>query len=303
MLPALIRNHLLRFCLLLTANSCFQREPQKQPSNQPPKEAAAAEPFSYIDRGESIDWRTVEAPLTTPHKKAIAAALAPYFKGIQSTDGPTLPLIESIHLLDLNGDQHLDVVYNGPVGAESNIVWLFVNEHGYYRKLRPEWWGEIKYLSFRRGRLVMLTLLDFGCCAEYIEFETKYVFNQRLEAAPVLQRGTAHFTQRPVTEPAARPQPVLLAADSVAVRAAPIVNDTSTFVYDAVGEGNVLLKCGKNTQGLVWAIQTDSIGQQWQYIEMLPTLNATSYLMYSKGEIPTRTFGWVRATDTRPSTK
>lgn len=246
------------------AIACSQREPQKPLLNQPPREAATAEPFSYINRTEIFGWRTIEVPLGTTRKKAVAAALSSHFRGMQSEVSPPLPSIEGIHLLDINGDRQLDVVYNGPVGAESNVIWLFLNDHGQYRKLRHEWWGEIKHLSFQRGHLTTLTILDFGCCAEYIEFETKHIFNQRLEAKPVLQRGTAHFTQRPSSRPLAHPRSIFLAVDSVALRTAPIVDDTSTIVYDAVGEGNVLLRYGKNAEGLVWASKTDSIGQQWQ---------------------------------------
>ncbi|WP_324680307.1 hypothetical protein [Hymenobacter sp. GOD-10R] len=198
--------------------------------------------------------------------------------------------------MELNGDGQLDAVYTGPVGAEADVVWFFLNEHGRYRKIAQEWWGQVKRLTFQKRHLAMLTLLDFGCCAQYIEFESAYAFDQHLNAKLVLQRGTAAFTQRPIGSLLASPQAFRLSTDSVALRTAPVVDDTSTIMYDAVKKGNILLKFGKGAQGIAWADKVDSLGQQWRYVEMQPTSSA-GYLMYSKEDFPTYTLGWMQAKD------
>ena len=230
----------------------------------------------------------------------MATALSPFFAEITrgNDEGYRLRPVTALHLLELNGDGQLDAVYNGPSAGESDIVWLFLKDHGRYRKVLQEWWGQVQRLTFDQGRLAMMTLLDFGCCAEYLTYETSYAFDQQLKATPVRQRGTAFFTQRPSGPLLASPQAIRLATDSIALRTRPFVDDTSTIAYDAVGKGNILLKFGKDAQGVAWATQVDSLGQPWHYVEMRPARTA-GYLMYCKEAFPTATFGWIQAKDTR----
>ena len=209
-----------------------------------------------------------------------------------------MPLANNVHLLDLNGDSRMDAVYTETVGAESDVVWLFLNSHGGYQKLKLKWWGQVKQLSFREGRSAALTLLDFGCCAEYIEFETTYAFDHDLNAKPVFQRGTYFGTRRPTAGVLARPIPFSVLTDSVTLRTAPLVDDTSTVVFDIHGRGSALLKFGRGATGMIWANKTDSVGQEWHYVKMMPVKMTHGYLIYPKEEIPTRTLGWMRATDT-----
>jgi hypothetical protein len=283
--------------------ACSQPEPNKDLPNQAlPKQTApsALVPYSYINQRDTIDWRTIETAVTPSRKDSVATMLASFFADVNSVneDGPHLPRITALHLLDLNGDRQLDAVYNGPVGAESDVVWFFLNDHGRYRKLPQERWGQVKNLIFQNRRLATLNLLDFGCCAEYIEFESIYAFDQQLNAKPVLQRGTAAFTQRPIGSLLASPQAFRLSADSIPLRTRPILDDTSTIMYDAVGKGNILLKFGKGPQGIAWASKVDSLGRQWRYVEMRPANNA-GYLMHNKENFPTYTFGWILAKDAR----
>ena len=283
--------------------ACSQPEPdQDLPRQAPAKQTAPSTlvPFSYINQRDTIDWRTLEAAVTPSRKDSVATMLASFFADVNSVneDGPRLPRITALHVLELNGDGQLDAVYNGPVGAESDVVWFFLNNHGRYRKLPQEWWGQVKALTFQHRRLATLTLLDFGCCAEYIEFESTYAFDQQLNAKPVLQRGTAAFTQRPIGSLLASPQAFRLSTDSIPLRTRPIVDDTSTIMYDAVGKGNILLKFGKGAQGVAWASKVDSLGQPWRYVEMRPASTA-GYLMHSKGDFPTYAFGWIQAKDAR----
>lgn len=264
--------------------------PRKQVPQTP------VEAFSYISHNDTIDWKTIESGISSSRKESVATALTSFFADINSVseNGPHFPLANAIHLVDLNGDGQLDAVYAGSVGAESDAVWLFLNNNGQYRKLQQEWWGEVKQLSFQHGRLASLTLLDFGCCAEYIEFESTYAFDQALNAKLVRQRGTAAFTQRPTSLLLSSPGTFQLVTDSITLRTRPMEDDTSTLVYDAVGKGNILLKFGKGAKGIAWASKIDSVGHKWKYVEMLPA-KSSGYLMYSKDDFPTYTFGWIQA--------
>ena len=301
-------HYLLLFCLLVVASACSQQasiknEMARGPSIHPKLVPVAADPFSYISQAEIMNWHNIEASVSAQYKDSVVTALAPFFNDFKTEYNSNIPLAANVHLLELNGDGHLDVIYNGTVNAESDAVWLFINQKDHYQKLPQEWWGQIKELSFTENRLATFTILDFGCCAEYIAFETTYAVDQRLKAIPVLQRGTAFFTQRPRSHVLAKPQffalstQSFLATDSIPLRTAPVIDDTSTRVADVVGKGNCLLMLGKGAKGFAWANQVDSLGQQWRYVEMLPTKNSKGYLMYSKGDLPTRTYGWLKASD------
>lgn len=288
---------ILGLSLLLSA--CAQPQPPKVPKSQLPRQQDVLPrqvPFSYINQRDTLNWPTIEATASLLRKDRVATALASFFADANSVNeiGPPLPLVKALHLVELNGDGQVDAVYNGPVGAESNVVWFFLNDHGRYHKLPQEWWGQVKNLSFQQSRLATLTLLDFGCCAEYIEFESTYAFDQQLKAKPVLQRGTAFFTQRPVGALLAAAPAFRLTTDSVSLRTRPLVDDTATLVDEAVGKGNILLKFGKGAQGIVWASKTDSLGQEWRYVEMRPA-STVGYLMHNKDAFPTYTFGWMQA--------
>ena len=155
----------------------------------------------------------------------------------------------------------------------------------------------MKQLEFQHGRLASLTILDFGCCAEYVEVERKYVFDAQFKPRVVLQRGTASFTRRPQWGLLLNPIGFKTITDSAVLRTSPLADDTTTFIYDAVGKGNVLLKLGKGATGWVWASQQDSLRQTWHYVELMPNKNMKRYLLYETDSRPTRAFGWMRARD------
>ena len=289
----------LILCSILFFQACTDSKPTEEyTASATARLPSTTEPFTYIRYADTLSWRTVESQVTSQTKEQVAAALAPFFAEDISEYNPHMPLPKYVHLIDLNGNGQLDAVYNGPHSGEGNLIRIWLKKDGRYQSIFKQF-GEVKQLELSDNQLTHLTVLDFGCCAEYVEVETTYAFNSQFTFNPVLQRGTVSFTQRPRPPILSTPKPFQLTFDSVALRALPVVDDTSTLIYDVVGKGNSLLKFGKGAKGIRWASLTDSLKQQWHYVEMMPAQKPKGYLMYSKNDIPTRTFGWMLAADIR----
>ncbi len=255
-------------------------------------------PFHFFTQKDTVDWGKIEKKVSTKERRIFASRIKGQFKFFFEQAGYGLggysiaDFENKLHFIDLNGDGKLDIIYCGYSGGESYYTRMFLNVNGKYVKI----FEEAQYLESldfdKLGKLKSLVMLDFGCCAEYIEYETTYLINAGYKFVIQLRRAKASFTVPP-QRMLAHPFKIIVVNDNSKLRSAPAIDDLSTVIYDAEGLGNVIAKYSRNSTGLVWAEESDSTGRTWWLVEMEPVKKLSYSLVYFGDKIPKSIVGWM----------
>ena len=249
--------------------------------------------FSFIHEKERLNWKKFEVAVSETERAQVVETLKDQFDYIfKNKYYSGQPFEKTIHLQDLNGDKVLDVMVEGYSGAESDNTQIFLAQSKGYKKILEKS-QYVKSVQVKGGYLKFLTMLDFGCCAEYVNYETKYYITPDFSAIPIYQKAKASFEQKPQNTLLSRPLPIFTLQENTVLRSSPIEDDTSTVIYDAEGSGNVLAKYPVRSQGYAWVSETDRSGKKWWYVEMQPVKAVKESLLHEKDEIPTSGMGWI----------
>src|SRR5690606_32571154 len=83
--------------------------------------------------------------------------------------------IDNFQILELNGDNKPDILYQGWSGGEPDCVKIhFSNKDGFDAPV--SFYQYLKDIKVEKGEIKSLTTVDPGCCAEYVEQELTYSF-------------------------------------------------------------------------------------------------------------------------------
>lgn len=253
------------------------------------------EVFRFFSDEDRIDWNEYELKISRKDKEMYAGKLPKlfdYFFNPESENHTQDDFIRNLHFMDLNNDRLIDIIYEGWGGGESDRVIIFLNENNKGFKKVFDDFQFVESLEIINGRLSSITILDFGCCAEYVEYETKYKLNDNFDKSISYQRAKPNYVQAPKTL-FKQPKQFVTMNDEYTLRSSPVINDTATFIYDAVGKGNVIAKYPKNSKGMAWAEERDKEGRIWWLVEMYPVEKLNENLIYYKDSIPVREIGWM----------
>ncbi|MBK0402173.1 hypothetical protein I5M27_04205 [Adhaeribacter sp. BT258] len=277
---------------LCAFQNCNQKKDASQQSLLKEKQSEIS--FSRINEKERIDWKKIEVTVSETERSKAVEKLKKHFEYIFNNEYYSgQPFERTIHFLDLNGDKVLDVIVEGYSGAESDNTQIFLAENNDFKKVLEKS-QYVKSIKIKDGQLESLTMLDFGCCAEYVEYETKYKITSSFSATPINQKAIASFEKKPKNSFLKKPKSIFILQENTALRSSPIFDDTSTVIYDSEGTGNVLAKYPENSPGFAWVSETDSNGKKWWYVEIQPVKSVKESLLYQKDDIPTNGMGWMR---------
>jgi hypothetical protein len=239
--------------------------------------------FSYQD---AYNWNDCVKPSKAYTDSEIPKLIKHFNDFIANQDS----LENYFHFIDLNGDKKLDAIYSGGTGAANEYVVFLLNTGDDYKILFEEY-TNIRELVFKKGRLVGYTGLDFGCCAEYVEKETKYEVTENWQKIIIYQRAQTSYTIQPknIFE---KPIKFVVAKDIYKLRSSPIVDDTSMFIYDTIS--NVVSTYVKGSVGYAWSEISDNSGRLWWFVEMEPNNRQIgSRISANRDTIPVRNLGWM----------
>lgn len=255
--------------------------------------------FQFFTFKDKIDWTKVEANISDKEKNEITQNLKTQFgyffeqAQFDSTEYGLKGFAKCLHFLDINGDKKTDVIFEGYSGGESDFTNIFINENGKFKSVIAVF-QYLKALNFdNNGKLNSFTILDFGCCAEYIETETTYSVDENFKTSILFQRAKPSFTSPPKQNIFSTPIKFKTINDDYTLRSSPIIDDTSTIIYDAIAKGNAIAKYPKNSIGYAWTEQQDNTGQTWYLVEMNPVKKLKEDLVYYRDTIAPRQIGWM----------
>ncbi len=254
------------------------------------------EPFHYFVYEDTLDWSKYDQQVTKPLRTKYIESIKIHFDSLAYEErdySDEKKFNDRFHFIDLNADGKLDVIYAGFSGSEPDIVKIFLNKGN---QLIPVFQGyqDLSTLVFDENKqLRSFTLLDFGCCAEYNEYETKYKVDNNFKIELIYQRARLVRTIPP-TNIWSKPIKFLTLNDDYTLRSEPIKEDTGTYIYDAIGEGNFVAKYPKNAKGLAWAAYKDKTNRVWWFVEMYPVQNLKKNQIYRRDSlVAPRALGWM----------
>jgi len=247
------------------------------------------EEFRLFTYNDVYDWKDCVIPsqdYVSKELPIIRKEFNEYVANIETLD-------RALHFIDLNNDKKLDVIYSGTSGSESDCVIFLLNNDSDYKILFEEY-TNIRDLVFEDGKLVGYTGLDFGCCAEYVQKETKYKVSKDWDRTVEYQRVKASYTELPENL-YENPISFETVSDTLKLRATAIKDDTNLFIYDTIG--NVVSSYLKGSRGLAWSEKQNDLGETWWFVEMEPNSGQLgSRINYNPDKLPQRNLGWFPST-------
>lgn len=257
--------------------------------SQPPLpfESSPADGF----KAGKLDWSAYEWRL--PEVKRMA-----YIRDIQRSYAQ-LYETNAFHFVNLNGDSHPDLVYDGMLD-DFNGVFVIVGT-AYGMKLLSEGHSNTVIRGYKTGdRINALLVYDFPCCVQYTRRFAYYLVDAGLDSwEPVYERMYAICMQEPETL-YALPIPVTVGAPGAELREAPLISDQGCSYIEADENGiapqwqNIVACVPEGTRGLAWSSLTDAQGREWFFVEM----HIPVKLDYDRLDDPGETkhyLGWIEA--------
>ncbi len=243
------------------------------------------EGFQTFTKSDVYNWRDC----TIPNQDYIDNEFPKIRKHFNEYVANIDTLARALHFIDLNNDKELDVIYSGTSGAASDCVIFLLNIDNDYKILFEEY-TNIRDLLFEGGKLVGYIGLDFGCCAEYIQKETKYKVSEDWNRIVVYQRVKASYTELP-EKLFEKPIVFEIESDTLKLRATAINDDTNIFIYDTIG--NVVSSYLKGSRGYAWSEKQNDLGEIWWFVEMEPNNSQIgSRINHNPDKLPQRNLGW-----------
>lgn len=226
--------------------------------------------------------------LTTNYDSVKLYADFPY----QPTD-----LVKSIFAIDFNGDNLLDIIYDGPTGGEQNVTQLFLNKGDHYEKVFSGYQDIIK-ADFSNNRLNSFTLINPGCCADpqIVEYyySVKYHDNKQTFT---LDKTIGYLSQ---TE---KPQRQLSEFKEFVVQTNNAKLRSDCYKFDNVEHpvygtnGNAIATYKSGSKGKALGMKKDK-DVEWIYAIMNSDNKIDSCDFPTFKEQPTELRGWILKTET-----
>jgi hypothetical protein len=136
---------------------------------------------------QNINWKQIEANIGKGEKLNYLNKIS-FNKYFNFEYSDLASEVDSFHFVDLNGDNLIDIVYEGknPPGIEG-VNFAFLVNQGDSFKLALKMFGYIESINFISGKVSKMQLIWPPCCANYVFFRNFYSFQNgslKLEQAP-----------------------------------------------------------------------------------------------------------------------
>lgn len=134
--------------------------------------------FDLIDFKKSYNWKKFEIMKLND---SILKSNFPTLKENHYFDyhdvNSILEYRNSFHIVDFNDDKIFELVYNGWSGSEGEIISIYRLENNRI-KLEQELAGRIVDIRKDTNNQSKIIVLDYACCAGYVEHLEEFVYNQ-----------------------------------------------------------------------------------------------------------------------------
>ena len=209
----------------------------------------------------------------------------------------TRELVKYLYAIDINGDELLDVFYQGPTGGELNITQIFLNKGTYYKKVFTGY-QDIVQMAFNKSKLVSFKLYNPGCCADpqTVEYFHEITYNKD-EPIFSLSKTIGYFYPTEKVKNSFNPvQDFFVTVEKSNLR-------KECYFLDGVehpvtgGEGNIIAAYKRGAKGKALGHKKDG-KNEWIYVLMVSSDKIDHCEFSTFMEQPTEIYGWILKTDT-----
>lgn len=206
-------------------------------------------------------------------------------------------LIDYLYAIDINGDNLLDIFYQGPTGGEPNITQIFLNKGEKFERVFKEYQDVIQ-MAFKNNKLTLLTLINPGCCADpqIVEYYYKITYKNNSPFFSLDKTiGYLSMTEQVETKFELIREFTSLNKETKLRNNCYFFDDIEHPVYG--GNGNIIATYKKGSTGRAIGSKKDA-DQEWIYVLMDSTNEMVSCDFPTFLEHPTEIYGWILKTDT-----
>jgi hypothetical protein len=206
-------------------------------------------------------------------------------------------LVKFTYALEINGDDLIDVIFDGPTGGEESITKIFLNK-GENLELAFTGYQDIMDGDFTGNKLNSFTLINPGCCADPQIIEYFYSVNYS-NSMPTfhLDKTVGYLSQ---TE---KPQKTFQNPDKFSTKSVSASLRPECYILDSIefgvfGEnGNLIANYKTGSTGRALGMKIEK-GVEWMYVIMDPVHRLDNCQFPTFMEQPTEIKGWILKSET-----
>ncbi|PZR22013.1 MAG: hypothetical protein DI539_06570 [Flavobacterium psychrophilum] len=212
-------------------------------------------------------------------------------------DNPSKKLLEHLHLIDINGDNKNDIVFQGYWEGEPQITQLFIQSNNGYRKIFTQY-QYIHSLVFKDKKLTSFKMANPGCCADpqFVEHEYIVSYSDKFSVFKLNKSIGYYIGMEKPKHKFDSEKEFNITVNNAALRVDSYILDNVEHPMYGPG-GNVISKYKKATKGKAIAYKTEG-DKSWIYA-IMPLKDGFSFYDFNEQKgIPSYTYGWILKSDT-----
>lgn len=204
-----------------------------------------------------------------------------------------------LHIMDFNGDNLDDVIYNGYIaGSEAEYINIYMNIGNSFVKIFTET-QHIHKMVFKNGKVNKLYIRDGGCCCDYIGTNKIFSVDYSSELPkinPVSQMQFVNISREEYPDKYFdKPIKFEVLNDKYNIRFSPVIDDTTRvgYCFD-IKNGNSLGKIKSGSIGYALAEKADTTGRTWWFVALTPNTGIYEPIYYDETILPNSyKLGWI----------
>lgn len=185
-----------------------------------------------------------------------------------------------VHLIDIDQDKDLDILYEGYVmpGYNTRTTLVFIRHKKRYCEVVSED-GVVVSVNCLPNKTTELIVFHYPCCSDYTEALKVFEFSKSGTTTIVNQKeaiGFAGIMDERLNEHSVVPMPPLsfaeITTDSTYLFNRPdsenLLLDASSLVDDEIGHALFIAQCKSGTTGRILDKYKDELGNEWYFTEL-----------------------------------
>lgn len=244
----------------------------------------------FFDYNSKINWKDYEVEIDLETKNKFLSKFDSIYNYVKNDDFYGEKYDSMFHFLHLNGDTLIDVIFEGWSGGEPDICEFYYNTGDTF-KLKFQALQYISQITIQDRKLKSFKMLDFGCCAEFVDWETLYEINN--DTLNILRkRAKVSETIKPENY-YKTPVKFMVNNTPYFLRFEPKINNDELYAPYYEGEGNKVAEYKEGDLGIAYAEKIDSTGRKWWFVEMESKIQFNYNIMYNTDNNSAKCMGWM----------
>ncbi|MEQ8473454.1 MAG: hypothetical protein RIC35_19815 [Marinoscillum sp.] len=172
------------------------------------------------------------------------------------------------HPVHLNSDNHIDFIYSGFVGAESNGIEIYVNKNGSLKLIEEEL-GVIRTITRRfPDSPITMEFIQYGCCDDPGNYWQQWTIAPKNGDVTIIKTDKYYFMNETLFPEEFNSMVKFKVLNTpYKLRATPEIISGDAFHYH-YEQGNLISDYSEGDTGYALASSTDYTGRVWWFVAM-----------------------------------